>query len=293
MPFVAGMVRDGDPAALADLLGDWAAKPGPRYATLAAALREAIVSGALARGDRLPAERRLAEALFLSRTTVVTAYDVLRDEKLVTSRQGSGTVVDAAAAARRPDGRVAGGGATGLLQRMVDQRGEVISLNYAIDTGAPELREELADLLATELPGLIADAGYHPRGLDTLRAEIAEHYTHQQLPTSPDQVLVTNGATQAISLIAQLYVRRNAPVVTESPSWPGCLHLMRPLGAPGRGRPGRRRDPTRPATRRADRASARSRVRDAYLPQPDRHTDVSRPPPAGGRTCRPIRGPTA
>lgn len=231
MPFVPGLVRDGDPAALADLLGDWAASPGPRYASLAAAVRDAIAAGTLARGDRLPAERRLAEVLSLSRSTVVAAYDLLREQSLVTSRQGSGTVVESGVAVRRPDGRVDGGGATGLLQRMVDRPTDVISLNHAIDAGAPALAEELAALVTAELPGLLADAGYHPGGLEALRVAVADHYTGRQLPTSPEQILVTNGATQAVGLIAQLYLRRKAPVVTEAPSWPGCLDLMRPQGA--------------------------------------------------------------
>lgn len=42
---------------------------------------------------------------------------------------------------------------------------------------------------------------------------------------------MTTGATQAIGLIAQLYLRRNARVVVESPSWPGCLDIFRAAGA--------------------------------------------------------------
>ena len=70
---------------------------GVRYRDLAAAVRAAIASGALPVGTRLPSERGLARSLSLSRTTVVSAYNLLRAERLVELRQGSGTWV-----ARRP-----------------------------------------------------------------------------------------------------------------------------------------------------------------------------------------------
>src|SRR5947207_12178137 len=71
----------------------WTPGPGPLYRGLAAALREAIQRGQLPDGSRLPSERQLAERLLISRTTVVAAYDLLRQENLVERRQGSGTHV--------------------------------------------------------------------------------------------------------------------------------------------------------------------------------------------------------
>src|SRR5215467_5837025 len=75
------------------LFRSWSSGTGPMYARLARALREAIERGDLAGGARLPPERPLAEALEVSRTTVVLAYQRLRDEGLVESRQGSGSWV--------------------------------------------------------------------------------------------------------------------------------------------------------------------------------------------------------
>src|SRR4249920_392444 len=74
-------------------LRNWSAGTGPMYARLAHAMRSAIERGELPGGTRLPPERPLAEALEVSRTTVVLAYQRLRDEGLVESRQGSGTWV--------------------------------------------------------------------------------------------------------------------------------------------------------------------------------------------------------
>lgn len=65
----------------------------PLYRQLAAELRERIVSGALAEGYRLPPERELAGQLEVNRTTVLQAYQQLKDEGLIASKVGKGTFV--------------------------------------------------------------------------------------------------------------------------------------------------------------------------------------------------------
>ena len=84
----------------------WHALPGrrrsPDYAALAGAVRGLLADGRLPLGVRLPAERELAEALGISRTTVTAAYRELRETGHLTSRRGAGSWTDAA---RRPPGR--------------------------------------------------------------------------------------------------------------------------------------------------------------------------------------------
>ncbi|KFI56023.1 PLP-dependent aminotransferase family protein [Bifidobacterium callitrichos] len=71
----------------------------PMYRQLAAQLRESIVSGALAEGYRLPPERELATRLEVNRTTVLQAYQQLKDEGFIASKVGKGTFVLPAAPA--------------------------------------------------------------------------------------------------------------------------------------------------------------------------------------------------
>ena len=78
---------------LVPLIGDWSTAAGPLYSRLARAMQSAIEAGELAAGTRLPPERPLAQALGVSRTTVVLAYGKLRERGLLESRQGSGTWV--------------------------------------------------------------------------------------------------------------------------------------------------------------------------------------------------------
>jgi DNA-binding transcriptional MocR family regulator len=222
-----------DASELVDLLGDWMTGPGPRYRKLAQALERAVELGELPPGQRLPAERQLARALVVSRATVVAAYDQLRGLGVLDSRQGSGTRVARRATARRSgaDGRVPGGRATSMFRRLVDGPGELISLAMAVEPAVPELGDALRELVHRDLEPLLTDVGYHARGLPALREAIAAHLSDHALPTAPDQVVVTTGATQAIVLVAQMYLRRGDTVVAESPGWPGCLDFFRAAGA--------------------------------------------------------------
>src|ERR1041384_4368206 len=74
-------------------LGIWPTGPGPLQQKLARGLADAIRKGAVHPGIRLPSERMLAQALSISRTTVVAAYDALRESGWLESRTGSGTWV--------------------------------------------------------------------------------------------------------------------------------------------------------------------------------------------------------
>src|SRR5712691_1060662 len=65
----------------------------PLYRQICDALREAIISGELAEGTRLPTERALARELEVNRTTVMNAYNELASEGLVEGHVGRGTLV--------------------------------------------------------------------------------------------------------------------------------------------------------------------------------------------------------
>lgn len=67
--------------------------PRPPYIQVANALRAAILTRKYAPGEKLPAGSKLAETYGVARQTVQNALDILRDEKLIVSRQGSGVFV--------------------------------------------------------------------------------------------------------------------------------------------------------------------------------------------------------
>jgi len=83
------------------LIRDVRALSGVGYRDLAAALRAAIVSGEVPVGTKLPPQREFARLLSIGRTSVVAAYNLLRAESLLVTRQGAGTWVARPASERR------------------------------------------------------------------------------------------------------------------------------------------------------------------------------------------------
>src|SRR6266704_1817677 len=65
----------------------------PLYRQICQRLREAILSGELSEGTRLPTERALASELGVNRTTVMNAYNELASEGLIEGHVGRGTLV--------------------------------------------------------------------------------------------------------------------------------------------------------------------------------------------------------
>ncbi|GIG40006.1 PLP-dependent aminotransferase family protein [Cellulomonas phragmiteti] len=203
---------------LRTLLGSWQ-HHGPAYRSLADALRGLTRSGTLPLATRLPGEREVADALGVSRTTVTAAYDLLRDEGFLVSRRGSGTVTTLPAQARDRAPARLGTAEDGL-----------VDLSAAAPPAPPQLAQACADALDA-LPRHTSRAGYAPLGLPELRAAVAARYTARGVPTTPDQVLVTTGAQQAIHLLAGAFAGAGDRAVVEHPTYPHAIDAVRAAGA--------------------------------------------------------------
>nr|WP_237048401.1 PLP-dependent aminotransferase family protein [Lentzea guizhouensis] len=198
------------------LLGSWR-KNGARQgsADLAAAIRLLVADGRLPVGTRLPSERELTDVLPVSRTTITTALDQLRDEGLVASRRGAGSWIN---------GPVGGGG--GIL----GGDDTLIDLTRCAPPAHPGLAQAMAAAL-TQMPQHLVSHGYHERGLPQLRQAIADRYTARGLPTSADQVVVTSGAQHAWALALRLFAGPGDRVLVEQPTYPNALEAVRAASA--------------------------------------------------------------
>ncbi len=192
---------------------------GPAYREIADRVRLLVVDGRVTDGSRLPSERELATALGVSRTTTTRAYAELRDARILHSRQGSGSVV------RVP---LAASSASSLI--ITPDDADTIALTYSAPVGPPGLARAF-ESAATKLPGLLATTGYLPDGLPVLRELLAQRYTDQGLPTGPEQIVVTNGAMGAISLLARALVGPGQRVVVEGTSYPHAHESFTAAGA--------------------------------------------------------------
>lgn len=222
-----------EPAAFARGLGDWLAGPGPSYRRLADAIRKRIESGGLPLAARLPAERSLAQALAVSRTTVVAAYEQLRQEGWLESRRGSGSRV------RRAGSRVAGAERADsgiperntILRSLVEASGSKIEfMGLHLPAADPYVAEALADA-GKDVSALLRHHGYWPLGLPALRKAIAAHLTRSGLASRPEEILVTHGAQEAIALAAALYLGPGRTVILEDPTYVGAIDVFAAAGA--------------------------------------------------------------
>jgi DNA-binding transcriptional MocR family regulator len=199
------------PVRLSELLGDWR-RGGPAGDRLAATVRALILDGRIPLEDQLPAERGLARALGLSRATVTHAYNRLRAEGYIASRQGSGSWVTIPGGHRAAADAELGAGELDL---------RIAALP------APAIIEELAASAAAQLPCWLDHHGYDPLGLPPLREAIAARFTARGLPTSAEQILVTNGALQALDISIRAVLAPGRRALVEIPSYPAALDALR------------------------------------------------------------------
>src|SRR5579872_6740275 len=147
------------------------------------------------------------------------------------SRQGAGTRIvphrTTPAAVHRANGFFAG---------LLSESAVEADLTLAAVDCAPRVAAALTDpetvLDRSQLDALTRTSGYFPHGWPELRAAIASHLTERlALPATPDQVIVTTGAQQAVDLLIRSEVLPGQPVVVEDPTYPGTLDALHRAGA--------------------------------------------------------------
>ncbi|WP_367437410.1 aminotransferase-like domain-containing protein [Streptomyces celluloflavus] len=203
---------------LAGALGEWRRPGVPLSEALAGAVREAVLDGRLRTGSSLPAERRLATALGISRGTVTAALARLRDGGWVRTHHGSASTVRLPAEAAE---RIAPISATGETHSIDLRRAVPAAPQAAYLAATRRAMERVAPLLAQD--------GEPGAGLPEFRALIAERYTREGLPTRPEQILVTSGTRAALALLCAQLRPRVAAV--EIPTFFDALNVLRGGGA--------------------------------------------------------------
>ncbi|WP_306337263.1 PLP-dependent aminotransferase family protein [Streptomyces sp. KL118A] len=203
-------------------VGNGSRRP-PAYRALADGIRLLVLEGRVPVAARLPAERELAVALAVSRTTVAAAYEALRTEGFLESRRGAGSWTAVPAGNPLP--------ARGLEPLPPEALGSMIDLGCAaLPAPEPWLTRAVQGALEA-LPPYAHTHGDYPAGLPALREMLAERYTARGIPTMPEQIMVTTGAMGAIDAICHLFAGRGERIAVESPSYANILQLMREAGA--------------------------------------------------------------
>lgn len=165
----------------------------------------AILDQRLPAGTRLPSSRDLARSLGVARNTVTAVFDHLLAEGYVHTRPGVGTFVsEDAGRAARPVQRPPYDFRPGLPD---DSR-----FPY------PAWRRHLDAAVRRSVGGAVYS---EPAGPESLRAAIARHLgVSRGLVIGPQDLVVTNGVQQALSLLAQVLVEPGDVVAVENPGYP-------------------------------------------------------------------------
>lgn len=223
------------PIELRDALAGWRKGEGPLSRRLAAALADAMDRQDLLPGTMLPPERLLAAQLAVARTTVSAAYRALEQRGLVSRRQGRGTHVtgaDGARATTRSAELATSLQRNVLFRRLGESPADTVDLLASSAPPAAAIRAAVTEAAAAvDVGALMESHGYQPLGYPPLRRAIAARLTARGLPTSEEEILVTCGGQQAISLLAACYVTPGAAAVLEDPTFPGAIDAFRAAGA--------------------------------------------------------------
>ena len=207
----------------------------PLFMQLHEQIVDRISAGELTAGARLPPVRRLAEQLGINHMTVAKAYKDLAKAGFVEGRAGGGTHVRAPYGTKRARGAepaIAGPLLSERLYELAHASGVI-----AFTTNHPEPDSECTKEFETCLQSVIAD-GLSPyfindssNGRVSFRREIVEYLAQQGLVTTPEHVIVTSGAQQAIELVIRLLVPHGSPVIVERPTYYGVVNALRSAGA--------------------------------------------------------------
>lgn len=221
----------------------------PMYRQLYEYLQQAILNGRLRPGQRLPATRILAAELGVSRNTVMLAFDDLLSEGYLEGRTGSGTYVtetlpDNLLQVPKEEERekptcpheIGFSQRGAILAEMpigtIDSRDDIRPFQHglpALDEFPYEIWSRLAARQLRSMPshGLSYNcaAGFPP-----LREAIADYLrTARAVRCEASQVIIVNGAQQALNMVTRLLLDAGDAAWMEDPGYIGALRAM--LGA--------------------------------------------------------------
>lgn len=207
-------------------------------------LREAIRSGRLTDGQQVPPSRLLAQQLGISRKPVADAYARLTFDKLLVGHTGRGTFIKAPPAAqvqRSPNVKLSARGRLdqwAAFDSPLRQQAAMGRCQYEFVGGMPAPLHFPQDTWRRcVMHGLRQDSAGRGQygateGVASLREAIASHAGFARgVRCTPSQIMITNGAQQALDLLGRIVLEPGSYVAVEDPGYPAARHLFRSQGA--------------------------------------------------------------
>lgn len=207
----------------------------PLVTQIVEGFRGLIESGSLRPGAKAPSIRQFAHAHEVSIYTVVDAYDRLVALGFFVSRPHSGFFV------RRRETRASVAGRPGVnchfdsmwyLRRVFENRGLDLKPGCGWLPGEWLFEEGLRRSLRSLASETVDLGGYgEPKGFLPLRQLVRDMLADQEIAMTAEQVLLTNGSSQAMDMVARRLVQPGEVVLIDEPGYPNLLFSLRFLGA--------------------------------------------------------------
>jgi DNA-binding transcriptional MocR family regulator len=226
----------------------------PFYQQIAERVEGLIAAGTFRSGDRLPSVRTLSRDWRVSVTTAIGAYSLLEDRGIVEPRARSGYYVRARRIApellphrvevESDPVEVSCAAITEKVMDAASQRG-VVPFGAAVPGDELLPTAKLTSLYGSVIRSAGASAFQYsmPPGLPELRVELAKRLLGAGIVVSPDEIITTSGALDAVLLAVTATCKAGDVIAVESPTYFGILSMVMELGlkvveipvAPGHG----------------------------------------------------------
>jgi 2-aminoadipate transaminase len=203
----------------------------PLYIQLFEQLKELIQQGILPEDCKLPTIRELGRDLEVNNSTVVNAYKLLEDHKLIYKKVGSGSYVLPIEEKLNINNAVS----NEEDQLEYDYNTEEGFIDFATASPDPRLfpmtdfKKAINDVI--ERDGGNAFMYHDSRGYLPLRSSIADYLSKKEIEVGPEDVYIISGAQQGIDIIAKALLTNGDYVFVESPTYTGAAAVFKSRGA--------------------------------------------------------------
>lgn len=211
------------------------------YEQVAGEVSGLIDQGTFRAGDRLPSIRQLSRRFDVSINTVMQAYALLEDKRLIQARPQSGYYVRSRVPEiREPDLQSRSCIApttvtisdlcTQVMRNMMNR--DLLPLGSAIPSAQNLPTDKLNRIMASELRRCGDDAILYqmPPGYERLRVQIARRGLVAGISSGPDDILITSGCVEAVLLALRATCHTGDTIAVESPFYFNFMQMIAELG---------------------------------------------------------------
>ncbi len=214
----------------------------PLYQQISTYCRQQIQQGNWLLGEKLPAQRQLAQQFGVNRSTIVTALNDLQAAGVLTSAYGNGTRVASNTWSLTLDWHHYLNGQFNANLPTIQTINRLENADYLrLSTGelAPELFPQrlIQTKLKTITPQITQMNYLEPLGALNLRQALVKRLHRWQINVQPENILITSGSLQALELISVALLRPGATVYTEAATYLKSLQVFQSAAATIKGIP--------------------------------------------------------